>query len=114
MLKRAGSSEVHLRIGSPEIIFPSYSGIDMKTSEELIAANLTKDEVRDLIGADSLEFITVEGLKEAIGFDFDSPNNGISLDIFTGEYYEGLGDYEEEFKKELTDIQKQYLAKGNK
>ena len=86
----------------------------MKTSEELIAANLTKDEVRDLIGADSLEFITVEGLKEAIGFDFDSPNNGISLDIFTGEYYEGLGDYEEEFKEELTDIQKQYLAKGNK
>ena len=86
----------------------------MKTSEELIAANLSKDEVRDLIGADSLEFITVDGLKQAIGFDFDSPNKGIALDIFTGDYVEGLGNYEEEFKAGLTDIQKQYLAKGNK
>ena len=67
MLKKAGASEVHLRIGSPEIVFPSYSGIDMKKSKELIAANLTKDELSDLIGADSLEFISVEGLKEAVG-----------------------------------------------
>ena len=86
----------------------------MKTSKELIAANLSKDEVRDLIGADSLEFITVDGLKEAVGFDFDSPNKGISLDIFTGDYVEGLGNYEEEFKAELTDIQKDFLAKGSK
>ena len=112
MLKKAGAREVHLRIGSPEIVFPSYSGIDMKTSKELIAANLTKDDLRDLIGADSLEFISVEGLKEAVGFDFDSPNNGISLDIFTGNYLEGLGDYKEEFEAELTDIQKEILNKG--
>ena len=77
MLKKAGASEVHLRIGSPEIVFPSYSGIDMKTSKELIAANMSKEEIRELIGADSLEFLSVEGLKEAVGFDFDSPNKGV-------------------------------------
>lgn len=78
----------------------------MKTSKELIAANLTKEQVRDLIGADSLEFISVDGLKEAVGFDFDTPNKGIALDIFTGDYVEGLGNYKEEFEAELTDIQK--------
>lgn len=86
----------------------------MKTSKELIAANLTKEEVRDLIGADSLEFLSVEGLKEAVGFDFPTPNNGIALDIFTGNYVEGLGNYKEEFEAELTDIQKEYLKKGSK
>lgn len=109
MLKDRGAKEVHLRIGSPEIIFPSYSGIDMKTSKELIAANMTKDEIRDLIGADSLEFISIAGLQEAVGFDYPGPNKGISLEIFNGKYIDGLCDYEEELKSELTNLQKEFL-----
>lgn len=109
LLKKAGAKEIHLRIGSPLILFPSYSGIDMKSSKELIAANMTKNQIRDVIEADSLEFLTIEGLKKAVGFDCDTENNGISLDIFNGNYIDGLGSYENEFKKELTDLQKKFL-----
>lgn len=114
MLKDAGASEVHLRIGAPQIIFPSYSGIDMTRSKELIAASYKKDELRELIGADSLEFLSIDGLKEAVGFDFKTDNRGISLDIFNGDYIEGLSNLEEEFKENLTAIQKEYLEKGKR
>ena len=81
----------------------------MKTSKELIAANMKKDEISDLIGADSLEFISIAGLQEAVGFDYPEPNKGISLEIFNGDYIDGLCDYEEEFKSELTEVQKEFL-----
>ena len=113
ILRKAGAKEIHLRIGSPLIMFPSYSGIDMSTSGELIGANMTKDEMCKAIGADSLEFISIDGLKESVGFDFPSSNKGISLDIFDGSYQDGLGNYEEKFIEELTQIQKQKLGGHN-
>lgn len=109
MLKKAGAKKIHLRIGSPMIVFPSYSGIDMKTSKELVAANMTKDEIRDMVGADSLEFLSKEGLIESVGFDIDSKNGGLSLDIFDGDYEDGLGNYRKDFIDNLTSIQKNYL-----
>lgn len=110
MLKDAGASEVHLRIGSPLIVFPSYSGIDMSTTEELVAANMTKEEIRQMIGADSLEFLSIDGLKEAVGFDFEGENQGLALEIFDGKYPDGLGSYEEEFMENLSQIQKEFLG----
>lgn len=66
MIKEAGAKEVHMRVGSPPIIAPCYFGIDMKSREELIAANHTVEEIREIFGADSLAYLSLEGLLEAI------------------------------------------------
>ena len=69
MLRDAGAKEVHVRIGSPPIVSPCYLGIDMNTRTQLVAANHTVDEIRKLIGADSLSYISLDGLQEAIGHE---------------------------------------------
>jgi len=66
MLKSSGAKEVHLRIGSPPIISPCYFGIDMKTRKELIAANLKVEEIEKRLGADTLAYLSLEGLLEAL------------------------------------------------
>jgi amidophosphoribosyltransferase len=67
MLRDAGATEVHLRISSPPFSWPCYYGIDTPTRTELLAANSTIEEMRAFIGADSLEFISMENLRSAIG-----------------------------------------------
>ncbi len=71
MLRAAGAKEVHIRIGSPAIVAPCYLGIDMSTRDQLIAANMSVEEIREHIGADSLAYISHEGLYEAIGMQSD-------------------------------------------
>jgi len=82
MLKRAGAREVHLRICAPPIRFPCFFGVDMATKWELIAAHKTIPEIRDAIGADSLGYISIEGLIESVGL----PKDIFCLACFTGEY----------------------------
>ncbi len=65
LLRDAGAREVHLRITSPPIVHPCYLGVDMATYAELIAANLTIDEICDKVGADSLGYLSVDGLVDA-------------------------------------------------
>lgn len=86
MLKEAGATEVHVRITSPPITHPCFYGIDTSTKAELIASNYTVDEMRDLMGADSLSFISIEGLQNGIGRDKSEPNCGQCLACFTGKY----------------------------
>ncbi|WP_457643383.1 amidophosphoribosyltransferase [Persephonella sp.] len=62
MLKRAGAKEIHLLLSSPPVISPCYYGIDTPTKEELIAANKTVEEIRQYIGADSLYYLSLEGM----------------------------------------------------
>jgi amidophosphoribosyltransferase len=69
MLRDAGALEVHLRISSPPFTWPCYYGIDTPDRDELLAANNSIDEMRAYIGSDSLEFITLENLRAAIGLD---------------------------------------------
>ena len=71
MVRKAGAKEVHARIGSPAIISPCYMGIDMATREELIAARRPVDGVKDAITADSLGYLSVDGLVKAIGISRD-------------------------------------------
>jgi len=73
MLKNAGAKEVHMRIAAPEIKFPCFYGVDYSSYEELISANLTCDEIRDKIGADSLGFMSVAGMIRGVG---RSPSKG--------------------------------------
>ncbi|WP_027410392.1 amidophosphoribosyltransferase [Anoxybacteroides tepidamans] len=86
MLREAGATEVHVRISSPPITHPCFYGIDTPTKEELIASAHSVEEIRQMIGADSLAFLSHEGLLEAIGRPSDSPLRGQCMACFTGEY----------------------------
>jgi amidophosphoribosyltransferase len=81
MLREAGAKEVHLRISSPPWRWPCFYGIDTPSFDELIAVNHSMDEIREILGADSLAHITVENLKAAIGAD-----GGFCDACFTGNY----------------------------
>ena len=109
LLKEAGAREVHVRISAPPLIFPSFYGIDISTTEELIAANKTQDEICEIIGADSLGYLSEDGLIESIGLDYDAPYTGLCMDCFNGDYSAGLYDYEEDYLKSMTNIQKKFL-----
>lgn len=80
MLKQMGAREVHMRIASPPIIAPCFYGVDTSTYEELISANMSVEEIRQKIGADSLYFLSVEGLKTAL------QHRGLCLACFNKEY----------------------------
>ncbi len=82
MLRKAGAREVHMRITSPPIISPCFFGIDMGTRWELIAGRMSVEEIRRHIGADSLGYLSVEGMIEAVG----TPRDKFCLACFTGKY----------------------------
>jgi amidophosphoribosyltransferase len=86
MLKEAGATEVHVVITSPPIKNPCFYGIDTSTKEELIAYDKSIEEMRVLIGADTLTFISVEGMIEAIGKKEGDGTSGYCLGCFTGNY----------------------------
>ena len=101
LLKEAGASEVHVAIGSPALAYPCFYGIDIQTRQELIAANHTVEETRQIIGADSLTYLSIEGLIDSIGIETDAPNGGLCVAYFDGNYPTPLYDYEEEYRRSL-------------
>jgi amidophosphoribosyltransferase len=82
LLKRAGAKEVHLRVCAPPIRYPCFFGVDMSTRWELIAAYKSVPEIREFLKADSLGYLSLEGLIEAIGL----PRDLFCLACFTGGY----------------------------
>jgi amidophosphoribosyltransferase len=82
MLRRAGAKEIHVRVASPPIKSTCHFGVDMATLNELIAANKTVEEIRDYIDADSLAYLSVEGLLRAVRAE----NNAYCTGCFTGNY----------------------------
>lgn len=114
LLKEAGAKEVHVRIACPEYMFPSFYGIDTSKSSELISATKTVEEVREYIGADSLGYLSEEGLIDSIGLNLDAPYRGLCMDSFNGDYSAGLCDYEEQYYLEQTKLQKEFLERKNK
>ncbi len=83
LLREAGATEVHFRVSSPPITHPCFYGIDTAARKELVASTHSIEEIRELIGADSLAFISERGLREAIG------GPGICSACFTGDYPAG-------------------------
>jgi len=67
MVKAAGAREVHLRISCPPTISPCFYGVDTPSRAELIASTHTIDEIRKYVGADSLAYLSLEGLRSAVG-----------------------------------------------
>ncbi|MFC1900948.1 amidophosphoribosyltransferase [Chloroflexota bacterium] len=82
LLRKAGAREVHIRICAPPIRFPCFFGVDMATRWELIAARKSIPEIRDFIGADSLGYLSIDGLIKAVGL----PKELFCLACFTGDY----------------------------
>lgn len=81
MLKEAGAKEVHVRIASPPVKHPCHLGMHTPEKENLIAANKSIDKIRDEIGADSLHYLSLEGLLEAVGGE-----NSYCIGCFCGKY----------------------------
>lgn len=82
LLRKAGVREVHMRICAPPIRYPCFFGVDMATRWELIAAYKSVEEIKDFIGADSLGYLSLEGLIRAV----DLPRETFCLACFTGDY----------------------------
>jgi len=82
LLRKAGAAEVHLRICAPPIRYPCFFGVDMATKWELIAAKKTVPEIREHLGADSLGYLSLDGLIRAV----DLPKDIFCLACFTGAY----------------------------
>ena len=78
-----------------------FYGIDIQTRKELIAANHSVEEIRQVIGADSLSYLSEDGLIDAIGLDFDAPYGGLCMAYFNGDYPTPLYDYEEKYQASL-------------
>lgn len=82
LLRKAGAREIHMRICAPPIVNPCYFGVDMATRQELIAAQMSAEEIRERVGADTLGFLSTAGLVEAI----DRPADSFCMACFTGDY----------------------------
>ena len=101
MLREAGAKEIHLRISAPPIRNPCHYGVDMSTREEMIAHGRTVEEIADELDADSLAYLSMEGVYEAIG----TPAEDHCDACFTGRY--PLGDPDEangKFALEAIDV----------
>ena len=105
MLKEAGAAEVHLRIVSPPVVWPCFYGIDTDSQHQLIAAQMDLESVRELLGADSLAYLSPEGLAAAcrtdhVGFctacfsgDYPfKPSDGMQADSFSERYQPNFWD----------------------
>ena len=93
MMREAGAKEVHFRISSPPITHPDYYGIDTPDREKLLAATHSLEEMRQFVGADSLAFISVDGLYRAMGHERRDPARPQFTDhCFTGDYPTSLTD----------------------
>jgi len=82
MLREAGAAEVHVRISSPPVTWPCFYGIDFASRAELIANGLSVDEIGQSLGADSLGYISLEGMIEATR----QPESRLCTACFTGRY----------------------------
>src|SRR5215211_999476 len=93
MMRDAGATEVHFRIASPPITYPDYYGIDTPEQDKLLAATHDLEGMRRFIGADSLSFLSVEGIYRAMGYQRRDPIRPQFTDhCFTGDYPTGLTD----------------------
>ena len=82
LLRDAGAKEVHVRISSPPFVSPCYFGIDIDSKDNLIACKMSIGEICESIGADSLEYLSVESVKKLAGIS----HCGFCTGCFTGEY----------------------------
>ncbi|WP_417673657.1 amidophosphoribosyltransferase [Roseibium sp.] len=97
MIREAGAREVHFRLASPPIRYSDYYGIDTPVREKLLAAKYNLEEMRNYIGADTLAFLSVDGIYKAMGYEGrDNENPQFTDHCFTGDYPTPLTDLSED------------------
>jgi amidophosphoribosyltransferase len=82
LIRRAGAKEIHMRICVPPIKYPCFFGVDMATKKELIASHKSVEEIRQFIGADSLGYLSLDGLIKSINL----PRDSFCTACFSGDY----------------------------
>jgi amidophosphoribosyltransferase len=92
MIRSAGAKEVHMRISCPPTISPCFYGVDTPSKNQLIAANKSVEEIQEYIGADSLSYLSLEGLKKACG---EGEKTSYCSACYTGSYPTTIVDVEE-------------------
>jgi amidophosphoribosyltransferase len=93
MMYDAGATEVHMRVSSPPITHPDFYGIDTPDRKALLAATHTREEMREFIGVDTLAFLSIDGVYQAMGYDCrDNVNPQFTDHCFTGDYPTPLTD----------------------
>ncbi len=103
MIRDAGAREVHMRISSPPITHPDFYGIDTPRPDDLLAANNTVEQMRQFMGADSLAFLSVDGIYRAMGYDRRDPRSPQFTDhCFTGDYPTRLVDQDGQNNRQLS------------
>jgi len=88
MVREGGAREVHVRISCPPTAWPCYYGIDMPNRAELIAANNTVEQICEFVGADSLGYLSLDGMKDSLS----SPEKGYCTACWSGEYPEPVAE----------------------
>jgi amidophosphoribosyltransferase len=105
MMRDAGAKEVHFRIASPPITHPDYYGIDTPKRENLLAATKNLEEMCQYVGADSLAFLSVDGIYRACGYDGRNDKLPQFTDhCFTGDYPTPLTDLIGESEKQTISL----------
>ncbi len=97
MLREGGATEVHVRIGSPPLIAPCYLGIDMTDRDQFIASDRSIEDIREVINSDSLAYISVDGLVEALNMERDD----LCLGCVSSEYPVNIPGERRRFQKTL-------------
>lgn len=92
MIRDAGAKEVHMRISSPPILSPCFYGIDTPTKDELIASSKPVEEIRSFVGADTLYYLSMEGMFRAVYNHHSGSNNEYCNACFSGDYPIALSD----------------------
>ena len=88
MVLEAGAKEVHFRVASPPTIWPDFYGVDTPNKNELLAARMSEEEMRDYLGVSSLKFVSIDGLYRAVGEHAgrDAAAPAYHDAVFTGDY----------------------------
>jgi amidophosphoribosyltransferase len=101
LLREAGAKEVHMKVTCPPLKYPCFYGIDLQIASELIAHEYCVEEIKDILGVDSLSFLSEEGLINAVNLPFDNKYKGLCMAYFNGDYPTELYDYSDANKREL-------------
>ncbi len=99
VLRDAGAKEVHVRVGSPPIIAPCYYGVDMKTRDEFISTKYSTEEIRQILDADSLAYISIEGMVRALKFN----ENDLCLACVNNKYPTSIPGEHHRFQSKLNE-----------
>jgi amidophosphoribosyltransferase len=111
MMREAGAAEVHMRIASPPTMNSCFYGVDTPERSKLLASRMDVEEMRQFIQADSLAFLSIDGLYRALGQDSRHADTPQYCDAcFTGDYPTTLTDHEEHAASDLMMLGEQKLA----